>query len=82
MLFLIRSVFVALLPCFAVLCIVVLGRNREIRLQVGPGQPVLLVEQYCQPICYTRRVFISVLHVSNPPRPRLPEGWRRLATTL
>lgn len=32
--------------------------------KVGPGQPVLLVEQYCQPICCTRRVFISVLHVS------------------
>lgn len=35
--------------------------------KVGPGQPVLLVEQYCQPICYTRRVFISVLHVRTCP---------------
>lgn len=32
--------------------------------KVGPGQPVLLVEQYCQPVCVTRRVFVSVLHVS------------------
>ncbi|CAN0476766.1 unnamed protein product, partial [Hapterophycus canaliculatus] len=31
--------------------------------KVGPGQPVLLVEQYTQPVCCTRRVFISVLHV-------------------
>lgn len=31
--------------------------------RVGPGQPVLLVEQYTQSVCCTRRVFISVLHV-------------------
>lgn len=33
--------------------------------KIGPGQPVLLVEQYCQPICITRRVFVSVLHVGH-----------------
>ncbi|CAM9952259.1 unnamed protein product [Scytosiphon promiscuus] len=31
--------------------------------RVGPGQPVLLVEQYTQSVCCTRRVFISVLHL-------------------
>lgn len=31
--------------------------------KVGPGQPVLLVEQYCQPVCCSRRVFLSILHV-------------------
>lgn len=49
--------------------------------KVGPGQPVLLVEQYCQPICYTRRVFISILHVSVGHRRRSVFDGRHMCTT-
>lgn len=38
-----------------------LKNNRH---RVGTAQPVLLVEQYTQAVCLTRRVFVSVLHVS------------------
>ncbi|CAN0488823.1 unnamed protein product, partial [Discosporangium mesarthrocarpum] len=28
----------------------------------GRGQPVLLISQYCQPLCMSRLTFVSVLH--------------------
>ncbi|CAM9116144.1 unnamed protein product [Choristocarpus tenellus] len=44
----------------------------------GRGQPVLLIEQYCQPICMSRLVFVSVLHVRERAVPRMFDLERQL----